>query len=338
MNDTTLMVMRGSQSIAVQKQITFVTQEDKNDDGFVGKVVLEQVGASFDAKSANIAQKNQYETEQDVIVDEDLTVLHVADESRANPKMYEQQTNGLKRKRMDVDEDMNEEEDTKSDQVQPLTKKQKVESMTFQDKLYQIERQTEENKNSGLGMDNLPNADSLYILLTQSLASNDQAMFDRLLLMQNDDAMREFEGDLIKNTLDRISSGMAVQLLEKLTEKFRVSPRQSISILRWLLPLLNSHSASFSKEMSSRKDLISVHQAIDYQIKSLLPAMKLQGRLSLLMNQMDKVNEFNAQKKGMTNMSSKGLEMARTRPLFVHDEEKIEEDEKIEETKENNED
>merc|ERR1712151_1209925 len=42
MNDTTLMVMRGSQSIAVQKQITFVTQEDKNDDGFVGKVVLEQ--------------------------------------------------------------------------------------------------------------------------------------------------------------------------------------------------------------------------------------------------------------------------------------------------------
>merc|ERR1712130_619595 len=131
-----------------------------------------------------------------------------------------------------------------------------------------------------------------YTLLTQSLASNDQAMFDRLLLMQNDDAMREFEGDLIKNTLDRISSEMAVQLLEKLTEKFRVSTRQSISILRWLLPLLNSHSASFSKEMSSRKDLISVHQAIDYQIKSLLPAMKLQGRLSLLMNQMDKVGRI----------------------------------------------
>merc|ERR1712048_877779 len=136
--------MRGSQSIAVQKQITFVTD---GDDGFVGKVVLEQVGASFDAKSANIAQKNQYETEQDVIVDEDLTVLHVADESRANPKLYEQQTNGLKRKRMDVDMANNEEEDTKLDQL-PLTKKQKVESMTFQDKLYQIERQTEESKNS----------------------------------------------------------------------------------------------------------------------------------------------------------------------------------------------
>ena len=147
--------------------------------------------------------------------------------------------------------------------------------------------------------------------------------------MQNDDAMREFEGDMIKNTLDRITAEMAVNLLEKLTDKFRVSPRQSISILRWLLPLLNSHSASFAKDMSSRKMLISVHQAIDYQIKSLMPAMKLQGRLSLLMNQMHKVQEFNEQKNGKLSIS-KGLEMARTRALFVHDEEKV-----IEETKDN---
>ncbi len=61
-------------------------------------------------------------------------------------------------------------------------------------------------------------------------------MFDRILTMQNDEAMREFEGDIIKNTLDRISDEMAIDLLSKLTEKFRVSPRQSISILRWLLP------------------------------------------------------------------------------------------------------
>ena len=63
--------------------------------------------------------------------------------------------------------------------------------------------------------------------------------------MGHDEAMREFEGDTIKNTLDRISSDMAVQLLEKLTDKFRVQPRQSIAILKWLLPLLNSHSGQF---------------------------------------------------------------------------------------------
>merc|ERR1712154_263968 len=85
---------------------------------------------------------------------------------------------------------------------------------------------------------------------------------------------------------------MAVELLKRLVAKFRVSPRDSVSILRWLLPLLNSHSATFAKDLSSRKHLVSVHQAIDYQIKSLLPAIKLQGRLTLLTNQMEKVQKF----------------------------------------------
>merc|ERR1712228_317881 len=216
-------------------------------------------------------------------------------------------------------------EDTKMDE--PKAKKHKIgtiEQQTFQDKLYAIEQSTEAQKN--LSLARIPNADSLYTLLTQSLNANDQSMFDRLLLMQNDDAMREFEGDLIKNTLDRISGKMAVSLLEKLTEKFRVCPRQSISILRWLLPLLNSHSASFAKDISSRTNLISVHQAIDYQIKSLVPAMKLKGRLSLLINQMQKVKDFKSTQENDKSDTSKGLEMARNKALFVHDETK-EEDE-----------
>merc|ERR1719361_3141240 len=138
--------------------------------------------------------------------------------------------------------------------------------------------------------------------------------------------MREFEGAMIKNTLSRISSAMAVELLKRLVAKFRVSPRDSVSILRWLLPLLNSHSATFAKDLSSRKHLVSVHQAIDYQIKSLMPAMKLQGRLSLLMNQMNKVKDFKSTQENGKSDTSKGLEMARNKALFVHDETK-EEDE-----------
>eukprot|EP00483_Globobulimina_turgida_P000210 UN00210 len=170
----------------------------------------------------------------------------------------------------------------------------------------------------------IPNADSLYTLLTQSLKANDEALFDRLLKMQNDDVMREFEGDIIANTLGRISDKMAVDLLEKLTQKFRVSPRQSIPILRWLLPLLNSHSATFAKNLSSRKYLISINQAIDYQIKSLVPAMKLQGRLSLLTNQMDKVHRFREKSQNENNENiTAGLKMARRKALFIHDENQI---------------
>ena len=171
MNATQLMILRGSQSIAVQKQITF-----KNDEHFAGKVVLENVSASFDTKAADIVSKNQYEQEQSVQVDEDLTVLHVADVTRANPKLYDQQgVTDKKRKRMD-------DEDTKSSD-EPMVKKQRTEaasqSVTFQDKLYEIERKTEEDKN--LAAVRIPNADSLYNMLSQSLNANVCFLFDVLL-------------------------------------------------------------------------------------------------------------------------------------------------------------
>ena len=146
-------------------------------------------------------------------------------------------------------------------------------------------------------------------------------MFERLLGIQNDEAMQEFEGDLIRNTLDKISSDDAIKLLEKLAERFRRSPRQSLDILKWLLPLLNSHSASFAKNEKSRPHLVEVQQAIDYNTKTLLPAMKLQGRLSLMMKQIKKVSRVSDKKGAATG---KGLELARETALFTHDDSRME--------------
>eukprot|EP01084_Bolivina_argentea_P072225 131181_1 len=326
LNEHKLMILRGSYSMPVLKQITFTVPKDEDDDikndendiQFINKIVLENVTIASnitDGSTKIDLSANVYEKEENRKIDPHLTVLDVADATIANPKSFDQHTTTSNKKRKRENDDENVQE--------PPTKKLRKESnsVTFQDKLYEIEKKTEEDKNKGhlLG---IPTADSLASLLTQSLKANDQKMFESLLSMQDDEAMRDFEGDLIKNTLDRISSTMAIELLEKLAAKFRVSPRQSISILRWLMPLLNSHSASFAKNLSSRKHLISVHQAIDYQIKSLLPAMKLQGRLSLLMNQMDKVTQFT-----LHNNPKNGLEMARHKALFVHDEEQINQNE-----------
>merc|ERR1712228_701079 len=77
-------VVEVSISDIVSNQIAFIDAEHQ----FVGKVVLENVTASFDDKS-QIALSNQYEQEQSLQVDDDLTVLHVADQSRANPKLYD---------------------------------------------------------------------------------------------------------------------------------------------------------------------------------------------------------------------------------------------------------
>ena len=142
--------------------------------------------------------------------------------------------------------------------------------------------------------------------------------------MQNDEAMQEFEGDMIQNTVDRISSDDAVKLLERLADRFRRSPRQSLEILKWLMPLLNSHSAAFAKNETSRPYLVEIQQAIDYHIKTLLPAMKLQGRVSLMMKQIKKVNRASIVVK--EKATSRGLEMAREAALFVHDDSRMEDD------------
>jgi len=323
-SDTQLMVVRGNESFAVLKQVAFINADADGDaavdngDAFISRIVLENVSAAFDATNVHNLDLSGNVTEQEKhrVVDRHLTVLHVSDTAIANPTSFEQcEPATKKRKRSDSDGD-----DCKQQQ-QPQPTPVESESMTFQDKLYAIEKRTEEQRNSM--QPNIPNADSLYTLLTQSLNANDQSMFDALLSMQNDDAMRAFEGDLIKNTLDRIPGEMAVQLLERLTEQFRASPRDCLSILRWLLPLLNTHSASFAKNTASRKHLISIYQAIDYQVKSLLPAMKLRGRLSLLMKQMEKVSEFNTHSEEST-ATGKGLRMARNKALFVHDEHRME--------------
>jgi len=317
-SDCRLMVMRGTPTVPILRQIAIV-REEESEEIFLGKRTLENVTASVATRKMDLTRADAVQKQS--AVDKHLTVLHVADGALANPKSLEQtdlkmDTKSKKRKRSAKVQT----EDEK-DGGEPATKRLKSEGVTFQDKLFEIEKKSEEQKHSSALR--IPNADSLYTLLTQSLSANDEAMFSRLLGMQNDEAMRDFEGAMIKNTLGRISSSMAVELLARLVAKFRVSPRSSVSILRWLLPLLNSHSATFAKDLASRKHLVSVHQAIDYQIKSLMPAMKLQGRLSLLMNQMNKVSEYEKNKPSQSADITRLRETMRDRPLFVHDESKV---------------
>merc|ERR1712113_944641 len=88
--------------------------------------------------------------------------------------------------------------------------------------------------------------------------------------------------------------------------------------------------------ISSRKHLISIHQTIDYQIKSLVPTIKLQGRLSLLMNQTDKVSKFTQNHNNNKSNISNGLKIARNKPLFVHNEQQVNDDD--DDNKQNNND
>jgi len=239
------------------------------------------------------------------------------------------------------DNDQNDDDtNTNLDAKEPARKKYKLtnvensnDEVTFGMKLAMIEKENEENMK--LEMKNeIPTADSLALLLTQSLASNDEKMFEDLLIINKeyDDVL--IKDELIHNTLDRISSDVALLLLLKLNEKFRTNYGESMNILRWLIPLLNKHAGFFSSNLNSRQYLVSVYQSIDYHLKSMMPALKLQGRLSLLMNQINKVNNLtnntnaDANNKNIqrdkknvhsnSNAKIDAFKMAKVKTLFLH--------------------
>ena len=110
--------------------------------------------------------------------DKHMTVLHVADVTMPNPKLYDQYENepgaslSLSKKQKEDKKRKRDKNDDEENGAEPAPKRPRIESegMTFAEKLYQIEKKTEEGKNKG--QLKIPSADSLYTLLTQSLSSN----------------------------------------------------------------------------------------------------------------------------------------------------------------------
>ena len=123
----------------------------------------------------------------------------------------------------------------------------------------------------------LPSATSLAALLTQSLLANDKGLFESVLRLQNENFD---ETQIISNTLSRIDTPIAILLLEKLSIKFRLKPRDSMHVMKWLVPLLAKHDL---KSRPCRAHLARIRQSIDYHCQGMLPALKLQGRLALVM-------------------------------------------------------
>ena len=266
-----------------------------------------------------------------------MVVLDVSDSILPNPTNvklmgnYESSNKIIGKKRSK--QEMNEEEeliDSKNDtSMEPPTKKQKLNeesenvitttaNETFGEKLLFIEKTSNVGLNNG---NNIPTASSLAQILSQSLLSNDQNMFESLLILNKSFENETMERQFINNTLDKINSKVAIVLLKRLSYKFRSKPRQSIDILKWLIPLLNRHSATFSNNIETRDDLQSIFQTIDYNISSIIPLFKLLGRINLLNNQIQKVKTHKSNinlNSEFENNIQKSIINAKNKPLFEH--------------------
>ena len=175
-----VMVLRGTQMIPIAKAVKFLSDgAATSSPSFISKIEVEHVDASgvLDGNKVDLSSNVDTALKQQK-VDEHMTVLHVADRSRPSPKMFDgtdmiDDGKASKKKKKEKKRKRSNDDDDDSKMVEgPATKRQKKESesATFQEKLFEIERQTEMAMRNGTAT--IPNANSLYHVLTQSLKSN----------------------------------------------------------------------------------------------------------------------------------------------------------------------
>ena len=174
-----VMVLRGTQMMPVVKAVTFLNEEDTP--SFISRIEVEHVNAAGALSGGNVDLASNVDTAlKRVDADEHMTVLHVADRSRPSPKMFDHQTPSenvddveMKQRKKEKKRKRTEDDDSKFEDKGPAAKRQRKkesESVTFQDKLFEIEKRSEMVLKNGAAK--IPDANSLYTILTQSLKSN----------------------------------------------------------------------------------------------------------------------------------------------------------------------
>merc|ERR1719336_1774536 len=122
-------------------------------------------------------------------------------------------------------------------------------------------------------------AKSLHSVLKQALISTDTRMLEVCL--------QSHKQETITNTVKRLSSDEATQLLEKLVDIFRKQHRRAGDLFPWLRTLLYTHPDTLLDSPAHFR----LKQAIDYRIQWLMPLLKFQGRLDFYFHRNFSLND-----------------------------------------------
>ncbi|XP_077990274.1 WD repeat-containing protein 43-like [Glandiceps talaboti] len=157
----------------------------------------------------------------------------------------------------------------------------------------------------------VPQTDSLVLLLTQGLQSQDKEIIERVLNYSNE--------TLIRNTVSRLPVQMVLPLAEQLTVRINKSAERGTIILRWVKALFTIHTSYLSTFPEIIQKLSVLYQMMDQRIQTYSKLSRLQGKVSLMMSQITSQAE---------EAVSKTLN---TKPLMVYQEDSSDEQEEIEE-------
>lgn len=120
-----------------------------------------------------------------------------------------------------------------------------------------------------------PKADSLAILLSQALESEDNALLERCLSVKS--------AKTVSKTARQLSPGDATTLVRMLVQKMQSSPRRAADLAAWIKAVLVHHAGYFAGTGACKESFSSLHQIIDSRLSSYSSLVSLNGRLDLVL-------------------------------------------------------
>lgn len=124
-----------------------------------------------------------------------------------------------------------------------------------------------------------PSMNSLGTVLTQALRTNDQELLETCL--------RNVDVDAIYATVERLSSPLVGNLLQKLAERLHKKPGRAGVLMIWVQWSLVAHGGYLASQPQLVSKLSSLNRVLKERANGLQPLLSLKGRLDMLQAQLD---------------------------------------------------
>jgi U3 small nucleolar RNA-associated protein 5 len=122
-------------------------------------------------------------------------------------------------------------------------------------------------------------ANSLAVILTQALRSNDHSLLETVLTSRNE--------NVLKTTIQRLDTSLAVILLERLAERIARHTNRQGQLNIWVKWVIIIHGGYLINVPNLAKSLSSLHSTLTRRASTLPRLLELQGRLDVLYSQQE---------------------------------------------------
>lgn len=132
---------------------------------------------------------------------------------------------------------------------------------------------------SNNGKFNFSTPGSFAVILNQALKTNDHTLLETCLSTRDE--------DMVKVSVQRLDSTLAVKLLERLAEKMSRTPTRAGQLNVWVKWVMIAHGGYIVTMPNLLKSLSSLHSLLAERVSTLPRLLALQGRLEMLKSQME---------------------------------------------------